>query len=145
MTTVSQLLARKGNRIFAVGPDDAVYAAIRMMADENVGSVLVMDGNRVVGIVTERLYARNVALKGRTSATTRVGEIMETRVIYARPDQTVEECLAVMITKRLRHLPVIDQGRVLGMISIGDLGRSIVGDQKIAIDQLVHYIHGEPA
>ncbi len=145
MPTVNQLLAQKGNRIFSVGPDDTVYAAIRMMADENVGSVLVMDGDKVVGIVTERLYARNVALKGRTSDTTRVREIMETKVIYTRPDQTVDECLAVMIAKRLRHLPVIDQDRVVGMISIGDLGRSIVGDQKLTIDQLVHYIHGERA
>jgi len=142
MTTVSQLLAHKGNRIFSVGPDDTVFAAIRMMADENVGSVLVMDGDKVVGIVTERLYARNIALKGRSSDATRVGEIMETKVIYARPDQTVDECLAVMIAKRLRHLPVIDQDRVLGMISIGDLGKSIVGDQKFTIDQLVNYIHG---
>jgi CBS domain-containing protein len=145
MTTVSQLLAQKGDRIFSVGPNDTVYTAIGVMAGQDIGSVLVMDGERVVGIVTERLYARNVALKGRSSDSTRVGEIMETRVIYARPDQTVEECLAVMIAKRLRHLPVIDQGRLLGMISIGDLGRSIVGDQKITIDQLVHYIQGERA
>jgi CBS domain-containing protein len=145
MTTVSQLLAQKGDRIFSVGPDDTVYTAIGVMAEQDIGSVLVMDGERVVGIATERLYARNVALKGRSSDSTRVGEIMETRVIYARPDQTVEECLAVMIAKRLRHLPVIDQGRLLGMISIGDLGRSIVGDQKITIDQLVHYIQGERA
>jgi CBS domain-containing protein len=143
MTTVSQLLAQKGNSVFSVGPDDTVYAAIRLMADENVGSVLVMEGDKVVGIITERLYARNVALKGRASNATPAREIMETKVIYARPDQTVDECLAVMIAKRLRHLPVMEEGRLLGMISIGDLGRSIVGDQKFTIDQLVHYIHGE--
>ncbi len=144
MVTVNQLLGQKGGKVVSVGPDDTVFAAIRKMADENVGSLVVVDGDKLVGIITERLYARNVALKGRSSDTTRVRDIMETRVIYARPEQTVDECLAVMITKRLRHLPVMDQGHLLGVISIGDLGRSIVGDQKFTINQLVHYIHGEP-
>jgi len=142
MTTVSQLLGQKGHKIFSVGPNDTVSTVIRKMADENIGSLMVIEGGKLVGIITERLYARNVELKGRTSDTTRAREIMETKVIYARPDQTVEECLAVMISRRLRHLPVMDQSAVLGMISIGDLGRSMVGDQKFTIDQLVHYIQG---
>ncbi len=140
MTTVSQLLARKGHKLVSVSPDDTVYAAIRKMADENTGSVVVIEGGKLVGIVTERLYARDVVLKGRTSAKTPVRDIMTTKVIYARPDQTVEECLAVMIDRKLRHLPVMDGAKLLGMISIGDLGRSLVGEQKFTIDQLVHYI-----
>ena len=142
MTTVSQLLAQKDNTLVAVHPEDTVYIALRKMADANIGSVVVMENGQVVGIITERGYARKVEVKGRTSYTTRVHEIMETKVIYARPNQTVEECLAVMIDRRLRHLPVLDGTKLVGMISIGDLGKSIVGDQKFEIDQLVRYIHG---
>jgi CBS domain-containing protein len=142
MTTVSQLLAQKDNTLVAVHPEDNIYIALCRMADANIGSVVVMQNGKVVGILTERGYARKVEVKGRTANTTRVHEIMETKVIYARPNQTVEECLAVMIDRRLRHLPVLDGTRLVGMISIGDLGKSIVGDQKFEIDQLVRYIHG---
>jgi len=142
MTTVSQLLSQKDNAVLSVNPEDTVYIALRKMADANVGSVVVIDNGKVVGIVTERSYTRKVEVKGRTAYTTRIHEIMETKVIYARPDQTVQECLAVMIGRKLRHLPVMDGTKLVGMISIGDLGRSIVGEQKFEIDQLVNYIRG---
>ena len=142
MTTVRQLLVEKGHTIFSVGPDDTVYDAIRKMADENIGCLCVCEGNRPVGIITERHYARNVVLQGRGSPTTRVRDIMETKVWYARPEQTVEECMAIMTDKRVRHLPVIDQGKLIGLISIGDLVKSIISDQKFIIDQLEHFIHG---
>ena len=142
MTTVRQLLVEKGHTIFSVGPDDTVYDAIRKMADENIGCLCVCEGNRPVGIITERHYARNVVLQGRGSPTTRVRDIMETKVWYARPEQTVEECMAIMTDKRVRHLPVIDQGKLIGLISIGDLVKSIISDQKFIIEQLEHFIRG---
>ena len=142
MTTVRQLLVDKGHKVHTVGPDDTVFDAIRKMADEKIGCLCVCEGNRPVGIITERHYARNVVLQGRGSPTTRVRDIMETKVWYARPEQTVEECMAIMTDKRVRHLPVIDQGKLIGLISIGDLVKSKISDQKFLIDQLEHFIHG---
>jgi CBS domain-containing protein len=142
MTTIRQLLREKGNKIYSVGPDSTVYDAIRKMADENIGSLVVMEGGKIVGIITERDYARNVVLKGRASPATRVRDIMENRVLYAQPDQSVEECMAIMTDKRVRHLPVIDQGKEIGLVSIGDLVKSIISDQKFTIDQLEHFIRG---
>jgi len=142
MATVRQLLADKGHKVHAVGPDDTVYDAIRKMADADVGCLCVCEGDKPVGIITERHYARDVVLQGRGSPTTPVRDIMETKVLYARPDQTVEECMAVMTDKRVRHLPVIDQGKLIGIVSIGDLVKSKISDQKFLIDQLVQFIHG---
>jgi CBS domain-containing protein len=142
MTTIGQLLRDKGHKVHSVGPDSTVYDAIRAMAEENIGSLLVMEGGKIVGIVTERHYARNVALKGRASPATRVEDIMERRVLYAKPDQSVEECMAIMTDKRVRHLPVIEQEKVTGLVSIGDLVKSIISDQKFTIDQLEHFIRG---
>jgi CBS domain-containing protein len=142
MTTIRQLLREKGNKIYSVGPDSTVYDAIRKMADENIGSLVVMEGGKIVGIITERHYARNVVLKGRASPATRVRDIMENRVLYAQPDQSVEECMAIMTDKRVRHLPVIEQGKEIGLVSIGDLVKSIISDQKFTIDQLEHFIRG---
>ncbi len=141
MTTVQQLLNEKGHTVFAVGPDETVSDAVRKMAEENIGSLLVCESTKPIGIITERHYARNVFLKGRASPSTRVRDVMETQVLFARPDQTTDECLAVMTDKRVRHLPVIDQGKLIGIISIGDLVKNIIGDQKFTIDQLIHYIH----
>jgi CBS domain-containing protein len=141
MVTVRQLLTEKGSRVFSVAPDSTVFDAIRKMADENVGCLVVCEGDTPVGIVTERHYARNVVLRGRGSPTTKVREIMETDVLYARPEQTVEQCMAVMTDKRVRHLPVMDQGKLVGLISIGDLVKAIISDQQFLIDQLVQYIH----
>jgi CBS domain-containing protein len=143
MTTVHQLLKVKGRSYVAVGPNETVYAAIKLMADQDIGSLLVMDGDALVGIVTERHYARDVMLKGRTSPQTLVQDIMESQVPCAKPNQTTEACLALMTHECVRHLPVIDGGRVVGIVSIGDLVKSIIDDQHHTIDQLETYIHGD--
>jgi CBS domain-containing protein len=142
MVTVRQLLDQKGPEVFSVGPEDTVLDAIQKMAENDVGSLIVLDDGHLVGIVTERHYARNVFLKGRSSPTTNVKDIMTTRVICARPEQSVEECMAVMTEKGVRHLPVLEYKKVIGIISIGDLVKSIIEDQKFTIEQLEHYISG---
>jgi len=143
MTTIHQLLKVKGRSYVAVGPNETVYAAIKLMADQDIGSLLVVDGDVLVGIVTERHYARDVMLKGRTSPRTPVRDIMETQVPCVKPSQTTEACLALMTHACVRHLPVIDGGRVVGIVSIGDLVKSIIDDQHHTIDQLETYIHGD--
>jgi CBS domain-containing protein len=140
MASVRQLLDQKGRKVLSVGPDTSVADAIKTMADNNVGSLVVLEGDKLVGIFTERHYAREVFLKGKTSPRTRVGDIMETRVVCAYQNQAVEECMAVMTAKGVRHLPVLEDDRLVGIISIGDLVKSIIGDQKFIIEQLVHYI-----
>ncbi len=142
MATVRQILDAKGHDVALIGPDGTVYDAIRKMADENIGSLVVMDGEKIVGIVTERDYARNVFLKGKASPTTLVKDIMSIRVICAWPDQSVEECMAIMTDKAVRHLPVLENKRLIGLVSIGDLVKSIIGDQKFIIEQLERYIGG---
>jgi len=142
MTSVRHLLARKGTEIWSIGPDDTVFDAIKMMADKNIGSLVVMEDGRLVGLIAERHYARNVVLKGRASPKTRVREIMEPNVVYVRPDHTVEQCMALMTSKMVRHLPVIEDGALVGIVSIGDLVKSIIRDQKFVIEQLEHYISG---
>ncbi len=142
MTTVRQLLDHKGRNVWSIRPDATVYEAIAKMAEKDAGSLVVMDGEKLVGIITERHYARNIMLKGKASPTTPVGDIMERRVVCATPEQTAEQCMAVMTDKRVRHLPVLEGKKVIGIISIGDLVKNIIGDQKFIIDQLVHYIHG---
>jgi len=142
MTTVRQLLAEKGRHVSIIHPDDTVFNAIGKMADEDIGSLAVMDGSKLVGIVTERHYARKVVLKGKTSPTTPVRDIMAKEVIVTQPDRTIEECMAVMTEYHIRHLPVIDGDEVVGIVSIGDLVKSTISSQKFIIDQLVQYIHG---
>lgn len=142
MPTIRQVLDKKGHEVFSVGLDETVYDSIKKMADKNVGSLVVMEGNKLIGIITERHYARNVVLKGRASPTTPVRDIMETNVVFARPDQSVEECMAIMTEQAVRHLPVIEQGNVVGMISIGDLVKEKIRDQTFVIEQLVQFIHG---
>jgi len=142
MATIQQLLDGKGHEVLSIGPDDTVLEAIKKMADNNVGSLVVLDGEKLVGIITERHYARNVILKGRSSPKTTIREIMSTHVVCARPEQLVKECMAVMTEKAVRHLPVLDKKRVIGVISIGDLVKSIISDQKFTIEQLEHYISG---
>ena len=143
MTTINQLLKARGHGCVSVGPGDNVYAAVKKMADKNVGSVLVMDGGMLVGILTERDYARNVVLKGRTSPQTLVSDIMSTQVRCVAPDDTVEDCMALMTDKRVRHLPVVDDEAVVGVISIGDLVKSVMDDQRCTIDQLETYFRGD--
>ena len=142
MTTVRQLLDQKGRKIWSIKPDATVLDAIAKMAEKNIGSLVVMDGDELVGIITERHYARNVFLKGKASPATSVSDIMERKVIIAQPEQSVEKCMAIMTEKRLRHLPVFEGKKPIGIVSIGDLVKSIIGDQKFVIDQLEHYIHG---
>jgi CBS domain-containing protein len=146
MNTVAGLLQDKGNPpVQSIGPDDMVLDAIRRMAERNIGALVVMREGAVVGIVTERDYARKVILKGRSSERTPVRDIMTAEVMYVGPHQTSEECMAVMTGNRIRHLPVISDGRLVGLISIGDLVKDIISDQRFTIAQLEHYINGERA
>ena len=142
MATVRQILDAKGHDVATIGPDATVYNAIKKLADENIGSLVVMDEGKIVGIVTERDYARNVILKGKKSPTTLVRDIMSRRVVSVGLEHSVEECMALMTDKAIRHLPVLESKRLVGMVSIGDLVKSIIGDQKFIIDQLEHYISG---
>lgn len=145
MTTIEQLLAKKGHQVWFIDPDVTVFDAIAKMAEKDVGSLVVMDGDKLVGIITERHYSRNVVLKGKTSPTTPVRDIMEKRVIITTPEQTVEYCLALMTQARIRHLPVMKEGKVAGVVSIGDLVKNVIGDQEFIIDQLENYIGGSRA
>ena len=142
MDTVLQLLNSKGGEVWTIHPDETVLEAIQKMAAKDVGSLVVIEDGKPVGIFTERHYARKVFLKGRHSPTTAIREIMGTHIICVSPEQTIEECMAVMTDKRIRHLPVLDHGKLAGIVSIGDLVKSRLADQEFIIEQLVHYIHG---
>lgn len=142
MKKVRELVNDKGNHVCSVTPDTSVFEAITRMAEKNIGALLVMAGGRVVGLVSERDYARKVALENHSSHDTRVGDIMSNRVIYAEPTQTVEECMALMTDKHIRHLPVMDNGELLGLVSIGDLVKAVIAEQQFMIEQLEHYISG---
>lgn len=140
--TVRYLLEQKGRDVWTIGPDATVFDALARMAEKNVGSLIVMDGEKLVGIITERHYSRNVILEGKTSSTTLVSDIMERDVIHVRPEHSVELCMALMTEKRVRHLPVLEGQKVVGVVSIGDLLKSIISKQKFVIDELERYIHG---
>ena len=142
MKTVHQLLESKGRTIVSVAPDAKVIDALRVMADREIGAVLVVDHDRLVGIMSERDYARKVILKGKSSQETHVREIMTQRVIYVRPQQTVPECMALMTNKRVRHLPVLDGDRLVGVLSLGDLVKETISEQEFIIQQLENYSHG---
>ena len=142
MTTVRQLLSTKNPTIWSVDPSDNVFDCIKLMADKDIGGLVVIDNGQFVGLVTERQYARSVALKGRTSSKTQVREVMRTDFVCARAHFTVEQCMALMTAKQSRYLPVVEDGTLLGIISIGDLVKSIIKDQEFPIDQLEHYIAG---
>ena len=144
MTAVADILKSKGHAVVhAIEPDDSVFQALQRMADKGIGALLVMQGDEVVGIVTERDYARKVALNGRSSALTLVRDVMTTSVMFVKPSQTSEECMALMTDNRLRHLPVMEGSRLVGLISIGDLVKDIISEQKFVIDQLAQYISGQ--
>jgi CBS domain-containing protein len=136
MNIVRQLLQIKGNDVWVIAPETSVYQALRMMADKNVGALVVMDGEKVVGIMSERDYARKVVLKGKASRDVPVSEIMTQNVISVHPDQTVEECMDLMTNKHIRHLPVIEDDRLIGMISIGDVMRDILYRQRELLKKL---------
>ena len=142
MTIVRQLLDRKGRAIFSVAPGAAVLEAIRAMAEHQVGALLVMEDETLAGIVSERDYARKVILLGRSSADTPVRDIMTSAVITVQPDTTVDKCMQLMTDRHVRHLPVVDGGRVVGMVSIGDLVKAVIQEQSEHIEQLERYIAG---
>jgi CBS domain-containing protein len=142
VTNVQQILERKGKDLYTVSPDDMVLDALKLMAKEDVGAVLVVSDGALVGIFTERHYTRKVFLEGKASPTTSVRDVMETEILYVGPKQSAESCMALMTEKRIRHLPVLSDRRLVGIVSIGDLMRSIIEERQFNIDQLVQYVRG---
>ena len=142
MTLLSQLLDTKGHAVHAVSPDASVIDAIRSMANNHIGALLVVEGQQLAGIVSERDYARKVILLGRSSATTAVRDIMSSPVMSLSPDSTVDEAMRLMTEHRIRHLPVVANGRVTGLVSIGDLVKCVIEEQRHTIDELHSYISG---
>lgn len=143
MTRVAEILKSKADhQVYAVSSTANVYEALRLMADKGIGALLVKEGEAIVGIFTERDYARKIALMGRSSMETQVREVMSSPVLFVHPGQASEACMQLMTGKRLRHLPVMDDGALVGLISIGDLVKEIISEQKFIIEQLEHYING---
>jgi len=142
MTTVAQILQGKGNDVWSVSPATVVYNALKAMAEKNVGALLVLEGDELRGIFSERDYARKVILEGKSSREIPVEEIMSPEVFTVSPQQSVEECMALMTDKRVRHLPVVEGGRVIGVISIGDAVKAIISEREFTIKQLENYITG---
>lgn len=144
MRTVAELLKSKADAaVHTIRPDATVLDALKLMADKSVGALLVMQADQIIGIVTERDYARKVILMSRASKDTPVRDIMTSDVMYVRPEQTSEDCMVLMTENRLRHLPVLTDGKLVGLISIGDLVKDIISEQKFIIEQLEHYISGD--
>jgi len=144
MKSAAQILKSKPEQtVETVTPSASVFDAVKRMAEKNIGALLVMEDAKIVGIITERDYARKIILMGRSSKETPVRDIMTFPVMHVRPDQTNEECMALMTDNRVRHLPVMDKGTLIGLISIGDLVKAIISEQKFIIDQLEHYIKGD--
>ena len=141
MTTLKMLLKDKGHDVWSVHPDDTVLDAIKMLAEKDIGALIVIKDDKPVGIFTERDYARNVYLKGKSSLDTVVRDVMVAPVICVKPDQTVDECMALMTAKRFRHLPIMDGDELVGMVSIGDLVKSVIAEQQFTIEQMEQYIH----
>jgi CBS domain-containing protein len=141
MKTVRQLLQAKGSQIYAIAPDARVFDALKLMAEKNVGALVVTEGGSLAGIISERDYARKVILLSKSSHDIAVRDIMTAKVFTAQPGQTVEECMALMTAKRIRHLPVTEGERLIGVLSIGDLVKEVIADQETTIQQLESYIH----
>lgn len=144
MKTVKEIIDNKGKEIWSVTPDSTVFDALKLMADKKIGAVLVIKDDNVLGIMSERDYARKVALHGKSSVQLTVNEIMSDKVIYVDVTQSIEDCMALMINKRIRHLPVFDEKNLVGFISIGDVVKAIIDEKEFFIDQLVHYIKDTP-
>lgn len=140
MKTVREILLNKGNQIYSISPNQKIFEALQLMAEKEVGALLVLDGESLVGIISERDYARKVALEGKSSKESLVGEIMSANVIYVETDTTTDECMALMINKKVRHLPVYEKGKLVGVISIGDVVNAIIDEREFEINQLVRYI-----
>jgi CBS domain-containing protein len=136
------MLSAKGGTVWSVTPETPVVEALRMMAEKNVGAVVVCRGGTLAGILSERDYARKVVLKGKSSKDTPVGDIMTSRVAFIRPDQTTDDCMALMTAKHVRHLPVLESGDLVGIISIGDVVKAVIADLRLSIEQLESYING---
>jgi len=141
MKTVKEILEAKSHKLLSISPQASVLDALKLMAERDVGALVVLEGEGLAGIFSERDYARKVILHGKSSKATQVSEIMTHRVVCVRPDQSVEECMALMTDKRIRHLPVLDDQKVIGVISIGDVVKELISEQRFVIEQLEHYIH----
>lgn len=137
---IKLLLDQKGRDVWSISPDDSVYDAVYVMAEKEVGALMVMEGDRLVGIISERDYARQIILKGRSSRDTPVREIMTSKVVSASPEHTTADCMAIMTERRVRHLPVLEGDKVIGVLSLGDLVKSIIAEQQSTIDDLNRYI-----
>ena len=142
LRNVRMVLDSKGTEVFTVSPNTPVLDALKLMAEKKIGAVLVVENGKVAGIMSERDYARKVALKGKTAEKTPVSEIMTEHVIYVEPSQPIEECMALMVGKRIRHLPVLEDGKLAGIISIGDVVKALISEQQTLIEQLESYIRG---
>jgi len=142
MKTLRQLLQAKGGVVHSIAPDARVIDALKLMADRDIGALVVIDGGRLAGILSERDYARKVILKGKSSHDIPVREIMTEKVLTVKPDETVEECMALMTSKRVRHLPVAEGDQLIGLLSIGDLVKEVIAAQEQTIKELETYIHG---
>jgi CBS domain-containing protein len=145
MTNVREILKGKANQIWSVSPESTVFDALKLMAEKNVGALVVMEGERLAGIFSERDYARKIILKGKASKDTYVSEIMSTKLTFVRLAQSVEECMALMTDKRIRHLPVLDEDKLVGVISIGDVVKAVISEKEFMIKQLENYITGVPS
>ena len=142
MATVRELLKAKGNEIWSIVPQATVYEALQVMSEKDVGALLVLEKGNMVGIFSERDYARKVILKGRFSRETTIGDLMTPDVLYIEPQSTIEDCMALMTANHVRHLPVLENGRLIGVVSIGDVVRQIISEQEFTIEQLGKYITG---
>ena len=140
MTTVRQLLQAKGHNVWTIDPEALVIDALKLMAEKRVGALLVVEGEKLVGVLSERDYARKVELHGQSASNTRVKEIMTREVLYVRPDQTVADCMALMTTRRVRHLPVFSGDQLAGIVTIGDIVKAVISEQEFRIEQLENYI-----
>jgi len=142
-TVVKNLLNTKGDEVWSVSPESSVFDALNLLAKKDIGALIVMEGKKIKGMFSERDYARKIILKGKSSKETRVKDIMSEKVLYVTPERTIEECMALMTTEHIRHLPVIEEGKLIGVISIGDVVKAIISDQKFVIEQMEKYITGE--
>ena len=142
MTTIAQLLNAKGNQIWSVEPKATIFEALEIMSEKEIGALLVMEDGKLTGIFSERDYARKVILKGKSSKETPVGELMTKKVFYIDPQKTINDCMAMMTAKRIRHVPVIEDNQVMGIITIGDVVNQIISEQEVTINHLENYITG---